>query len=112
MLCLTTMVISILTRNTRLTDQAVWQAALGTVLSKINDILSSQPGFVSVQYAWNIDDPGRFSQITTWDNEDACRHYVREGAAANVATIEEAAIPTAPYPNGRWVRETFATADA
>jgi len=32
--------------------------------------------------------------------------------AAMVATIEEAAIPTAPYPDGAWVRNTFASTDA
>ena len=32
------------------------------------------------------------------------------GTAATVATIEESAVPTAPYPDGSWVRQTFDTA--
>lgn len=104
------MVVSILTRQTRLTDRAVWEAALGTVLPKIDKVLRSAAGFVSVQYLWRTDEPGRIAQITTWQTEDDCRRYVREGAAATVATIEDAAVPTAAYPNGSWVRQTYSTA--
>jgi hypothetical protein len=28
-----------------------------------------------------------------------------------VATIEDAAVPTAAYPNGNWVRQNFSPAD-
>lgn len=105
------MVISILTRNTRLSDRAVWEASLGTVLPKIREILESHDGFVSVQYLWGADEPGRIAQVTTWQSEDACRKYIREGGAATVATIEDAAVPTAGYPNGNWVRQNFAAAD-
>jgi hypothetical protein len=101
------MVRSILTRKTRLADRAVWEGALETVLPRIQEVLASEPGFVSVEYAWNSDEPGRFAQITTWRSEDDCRRYVRQGGAAMVATIEESAVPTAPYPDGRWVRENF-----
>jgi heme-degrading monooxygenase HmoA len=101
------MVRSILTRKTRLRDRAVWEGALETVLPRIREILTAEPGFVSVEYAWNTDEPGRFAQITTWASEDDCRRYVRQGSAATVATIEESAVPTAPYPEGRWVRENF-----
>jgi hypothetical protein len=106
------MVRSILTRKTRLGDRAVWEGALETVLPRINEVLAAEQGFVSVEYAWNDDEPGRFAQITTWESEGDCRRYVREGGAAMVATIEEAAVPTAPYPDGRWVRETFSAAGA
>ena len=105
------MVLSILTRQTRITDRDVWEASLGTVLPKIRELLAAQPGFVSVQYLWGADDPGRIAQITTWQSESDCRKYIREGAAATVATIEDAAVPTAGYPNGNWVRQNFAGAD-
>jgi len=104
------MVISILTRHTRITDRAIWEASLGTVLPKIRDIMQAQPGFVSVQYLWGADEPGRFAQITTWDSEEQCRSYIREGAAATVATIEDGAVPTASYPNGNWLRQNFIAA--
>ena len=101
------MVTSILTRHTRLTERAVWEAALGTALPKIREVLEAAPGFVSVQYLWGTDEPGHIAQITTWQSGDDCQRYVREGSAAMVATIEDAVVPTAAYPNGSWVRQTF-----
>jgi heme-degrading monooxygenase HmoA len=105
------MIVSVLTRHTRLTEQSVWEAALGTVLPKVLHVLAGAPGFVSVQYLWATDEPGRIAQITTWRSEDDCRRYVREGSAAMVATIEDAAVPTAAYPKGSWVRQTYASAE-
>lgn len=98
-------------RQTRITDRAVWEASLGTVLPKIREILQAHSGFVSVQYLWGADEPGKIAQITTWQNEEDCRKYIREGGAATVATIEDAAVPTAGYPNGNWIRHNFASAD-
>ena len=65
------------------------------------------PGFVSVQYLWASEEPGKVAQITTWLTPDDCRRYVREGDAATIATLEETAIPTAPYPHGAWNRITL-----
>jgi heme-degrading monooxygenase HmoA len=101
------MVVSILRRKSRVTDRARWQAQLTSVLPKITSILQKAPGFVSVQYAWDLNDEGAFAQITTWNSEDECKRYVREGAAATIATIEEAAIPTALHPDGQWLRQTY-----
>jgi hypothetical protein len=101
------MVVSILRRKSRLTDRARWQSQLAGVLPKITGILEKSPGFVSIQYAWDVNDEGAFAQITTWQGEDDCRRYIREGSAATIATIEEAAVPTAPHPEGRWVRQTY-----
>ena len=105
------MIVSILTRHTRLTERAVWEASLGTALPKILHVLAEQPGFVAVQYLWGTDEAGRIAQITTWRSEDDCRAYVRGGGAATVATLEDAAVPTAGYPKGSWVRETFFVAE-
>lgn len=105
------MILSILTRHTRITERAVWEASLGTVLPKIREILAAQPGFVSVQYLWGADESGRIAQFTTWAGEEDCRRYIRQGAAATIATIEDAAVPTAGYPNGNWVRANFTIAD-
>jgi heme-degrading monooxygenase HmoA len=106
------MIVSILKRHTRLTEHAVWEAALGTALPQILQVLAEQPGFVAVQYLWGIDEPGRTAQITTWRSEGDCRNYVRGGGAATVATIEDAAVPTAAHPKGSWNRETFSVAEA
>ena len=64
-----------------------------------------------MQYAWDVNEEGAFAQITTWQSEDDCKRYVREGGAAKIATLEEAAIPTAPHPEGRWVRQTYEAAE-
>lgn len=106
------MVVSVLRRKTRLTERARWDAQLAAVLPKIKGVLAQSPGFVSVQYAWDLNEEGAFVQITTWESEEDCRRYVREGPAATVATIEEAALPTAPHPDGRWVRSTYEIVDS
>jgi heme-degrading monooxygenase HmoA len=101
------MIVSILRRKSRLNDRARWEAQLAGVLPKIIAILEKAPGFVSVQYAWDVNGEGEFAQITTWQSEDACKRYVREGSAATIATLEEAAVPTALHPHGKWVRQTY-----
>ncbi len=104
------MIISILTRKTRLTDRARWEVALAAVLPQIREIVASEAGFVSLQYLWNADEPGEVAQTTTWRTLDDCRRYVRRGGAAKVAMIEDAAIPTAAHPDGAWVRRTYEAA--
>jgi len=46
-------------------------------------------------------------QVTRWETMDDCRRHVREGGAATVAMHEDRALPTAPFPDGAWVRRTF-----
>jgi hypothetical protein len=101
------MVISILTRKTRVTDREQWQALLEGVLPKLTSVLQEEQGFAGVEYLWSLDEPGRFAQVTTWQSADDCRNYVRGGGAATVATMEDAVIPTAPHPDGAWVRANF-----
>jgi heme-degrading monooxygenase HmoA len=105
------MVVSILTRKTRISDRQRWQAELAGVMPKIRSVLDSEPGFRSVQYLWSVENDGEFAQITNWDTLEDCRRYVREGGAAMVATLEDAAIPTAPHPEGAWVRRTYELQD-
>ena len=101
------MVVSILTRKTRLKDRSQWEAALQKVLPRISELLQAEGGFVSVQYAWGVEDDSEFAQTTAWDSLDDCLRYIRGGTAATVATVEDAAIPTAGHPDGAWVRKTF-----
>jgi hypothetical protein len=101
------MIVSILTRKTRLVERGQWQAALAGVLPKLTTLLEGEPGFVSVEYLWSTDEPGLFAQVTTWQSAEDCQHYVRGGGAATVATFEDAAVPTAAHPDGAWVRQTF-----
>ena len=44
-------------------------------------------------------------QVTEWRTMDDCRAYLRKGAAAMAATWLDAFFPTAPFPDGNWVRE-------
>ena len=46
------------------------------------------------------------SRKTAIADPEECRRYLREGAAATAATIADALLPTARYPNGAWLRET------
>ncbi len=105
------MIVSVLTRKTRIAEQPVWAAALEIAMPRILDVLQREAGFVSVEYLWGVDEPGLTAQVTRWRSEADCARYVRGGGAARVATIEEAAVPTAAYPDGAWVRNTFASVD-
>lgn len=104
------MVVSILTRRTRLKDRAQWEAQLSKLLPRVKPVLEAEAGFVSVQYLWGTEENGEIAQITTWRTLDDCRRYVRQGGAATVATLEDAAMPTAPHPDGAWVRRTYEVA--
>src|SRR5947208_17026783 len=95
------MVVSILRRKSRLTDRARWQSQLNVVLAKITGILEKSAGFVSVRYAWDVNEDGAFAQITTWQSEDDWKRYVREGDAPTIATRERAAMPTARHPEAK-----------
>lgn len=101
------MVISIVMRKTAITDRAQWESRLGQVLPKILEVLRGEPGFLSVQYLWGLGSEGEMGQITAWRSPEDCRRYVREGGAATVAAYEDRALPTAPYPDGHWIRRSF-----
>ena len=107
----TPMVVSILMRKTRIAERARLESALQSAMPKIRNVVEQQPGFASIQYLWDMYEEGAIAQITTWETDGDCRRYVREGAAATVATIEESALPTAPHPEGAWVRRTFETVE-
>ncbi len=106
------MVNSIVTRKTSIGDRAQWQSRLESVLPKITEVLKAEPGFAEVQYLWGAEDDGEMAQITRWETLDDCRRYVREGGAATVALYEDRAIPTASYPDGSWLRQTFEVVEA
>ena len=104
------MIVSIVTRKTSITDRAQWQSRLDGVLPGIAEVLKAEPGFSGVRYLWGTEDDGQMAQITRWETLDDCQRYVRGGAAATVALHEDRALPTAPHPNGAWVRRTFEVA--
>jgi heme-degrading monooxygenase HmoA len=100
-------VISIVTRKTSVSERAQWQSRLDRVLPEITAVLKGEPGFVDVRYLWGAEDDGTMGQVTRWESLEDCWRYVRGGGAATAALHEDRALPTAPFPDGAWVRRTF-----
>ena len=98
------MVISVLSRKTAIRDPEEWQKRQDRLVQRLRPLLARQQGFVDVAVEAASD--GALRETTRWQTADDCRRYVREGGAAMAATIADAILPTAPYPNGAWVRET------
>jgi hypothetical protein len=104
------MVVSIVIRKTRIADRQEWQRRLEEALPRIRAVLEAEPGFLSLQYLWRVDGDGHMAQVTTWREWEDCRRHIWEGGAATVAALEDRALPTAPHPEGTWVRHTFEVA--
>lgn len=99
------MVRSSLRRFTTVKDAAEFEKRRSGLESRLVPYLERQPGFVS--HELRLDGPdGSMSQVTVWQSEDDCRNYLHNGAAAMAATWIDAFLPTAPYPNGTWTRQT------
>lgn len=98
------MVESRLVRKTVVRERVEWERRLASVRDRIMKVVERQPGFLSVEFFWEPEGPGTIGQVTRWRTEEDCRRYVRGGGAATVATWEDSALPTAPYPDGTWVR--------
>ncbi|MHB8377711.1 MAG: antibiotic biosynthesis monooxygenase family protein [Dehalococcoidia bacterium] len=99
------MVISTLRRRTTVTTPEEWAARSEALLARLRPFVERQPGFVSHELR-REDERGSMAEVTAWRTADDCRAYLRNGAAAMAATMLDAFFPTAPYPNGAWVRET------
>ena len=98
------MIVSTLTRQTAITDSEEWDRRAESLLERLRPFLERQPGFAGIDLSRG--DSGRLTEETRWESMADCRRYVREGAAATAATISDALLPTARYPNGAWLRET------
>lgn len=97
------MVVSTLRRRTAIRDPAEWDKRAARLLGRLRPHLERQPGFAGIELRR---EDGGLVEETRWRSMDDCRRYVREGAAALAATFSDALLPTAPYPNGTWRRET------
>jgi quinol monooxygenase YgiN len=104
------MIVSTLRRTTTVTTPDEWEKRQRALLAKLVPYLEREPGFVSHEMRRD-GDRGQMVEVTTWRSEDDCRRYLRGGAAAMVATWLDAFFPTAPFPNGNWVRDTVAAKD-
>ena len=97
------MVISILTRRTAIADAEEWDKRAARLMERLRPFLERQPGFDGIELSRG--EGGALTETTRWASEEDCRRYVRGGGAAMAATISDGFLPTAPYPNGNWVRE-------
>jgi heme-degrading monooxygenase HmoA len=98
------MIISVLCRRTAIADPEEWDRRAARLLERLRPLLERQPGFQGVELSRG--EGGGLTETTRWASVDDCRRYVREGAAAMAATMSDGFLPTAPYPNGSWVRGT------
>lgn len=98
------MIVSVLTRQTAITAPEEWDKRAQRLQERLRPFLERQPGFAGVEISQG--EGGRLTEATRWQSMADCQRYVREGAAATAATMSDALLPTAPYPNGTWLRET------
>jgi len=97
------MVVSTLRRKTAVRDAEELEKRSARLLERLRPFLERQPGFAGIELRR---EGGGLLEETRWQSMADCRRYLREGAAAMVATISDALLPTAPYPNGAWLRES------
>jgi heme-degrading monooxygenase HmoA len=96
---------SLLRRKTAIADTGEWQQRADRLLERLRPLLERQPGFLGIEISRDQD--GRLAELTRWASQDDCQHYIRGGGAATAATIADAILPTAPYPDGGWERESY-----
>jgi hypothetical protein len=96
-------VTAVLRRKTTVADPAEFAKRAAALESRLVPYLQRQPGFVGREMRLE-GSGGDMVETTTWATEDDCRRYLRGGAAAMAATWLDAFLPTAPYPDGTWVR--------
>jgi heme-degrading monooxygenase HmoA len=100
------MITSHLRRKTTVTDAAEFEKRQQALASRVVPLLQKQPGFVSYDMR-REGDGGAMVETTVWESAGDCRAYLRDGAAAMAATMLDAFFPTAPFPDGTWVRENL-----
>jgi heme-degrading monooxygenase HmoA len=97
-------IVSVLSRKTAVIDRAEWDQRAARLLERLRPLLERQPGFLGIDL--QAGDGGALTETTRWQSLEDCQRYVRGGGAAMAATISDGFLPTAPYPNGAWLRET------
>lgn len=101
------MIVHMMTRKVALRPEE-WEQRAEALRERLAPVLRKQRGFLGWDL-WRTPDGTAMTEITRWDSLEHCRTYVREGGAALAATIMDAIIPTAPYPDGAWNRATYET---
>lgn len=103
------MIVATLKRTTIVTQAEEFEKRRGALLPRLLPYLERQPGFVAHELRRD-GDSGGMVEATTWRSDADCRAFLRGGAAAMAATWLDAFFPTAPYPNGNWLRTTAESA--
>ncbi len=98
------MIVSTLRRKTTVTDADDFAKRRDALVARLQPLLDRQPGFASHEMHRD-GEAGGMTEVTRWQSQDHCRAYLRNGAAAMAATMLDAFFPTAPFPDGNWVRE-------
>lgn len=98
-------VVSTLQRTSIVTSQEEWDKRTGALRARLLPYLERQPGFVSHELR-RAGAGGGMVETTHWRSMDDCRAYLRGGGAAMCATWLDAFLPTAPFPDGNWIRAT------
>ncbi|MDP9236644.1 MAG: hypothetical protein M3P30_04455 [Chloroflexota bacterium] len=99
------MIVSTLRRTCTVTAQEEWDKRSSALLARLMPYLQKQPGFLAHELR-RQGDGGAMIETTSWRSAGECRAYLRGGAAAMAATWLDAFFPTAPFPDGNWLRET------
>jgi heme-degrading monooxygenase HmoA len=97
------MFVATLKRTTVVAHAEEFEKRRGALLARLLPYLQRQPGFVAHELQRD-GEAGGMIETTTWRSEADRRAFLREGAAAMAATWLDAFFPTAPYPNGNWIR--------
>ena len=99
------MIVATLTRSSIVTQAEEFEKRRAALLARLLPYLHRQHGFVAHELR-REGDSGGMVETTTWNADADCRAFLRGGAAAMAATWLDAFFPTAPYPNGNWLRTT------
>ncbi len=96
---------STLKRTCTIRDAGEFEKRQEALAGRLLPHLQRQPGFIAHELRRDGDGGGMI-ETTSWTTMDDCRAYLRNGAAAMAATWLDAFFPTAPFPDGNWLRET------
>lgn len=101
------MIVHVMSRKVAIRPEE-WEDRARLLQERLTAVLRRQPGFLGWQLL-RTPDGAAMTEVTRWDSLEHCKRYVREGGAALAATIMDAIVPTAPYPDGAWIRATYET---
>jgi len=96
---------STLRRTCTVIDAAEFEKRRAALAERLGPHLARQPGFISHELRRD-GERGGMVEVTRWRSVADCGGYLRNGAAALAATWLDAFFPTAPFPDGAWVRDT------